>query len=69
MVYEILKTNQLFITIMYHEYTWNIFSRHSALYLIKLLKKHARIIKMDRKQLKIALSVLDAVRNRFSETN
>ena len=54
---------------MYHEYTRNIFSRHSALYLIKLLKKHARIIKMDRKQLKIALSVLDAVRNRFSETN
>ena len=27
------------------------------------------IIKMDRKRLKIALSVLDAVRNRFPETN
>ena len=28
-----------------------------------------RIIKMDKKRLKIALSVLDAVRNRFPETN
>ena len=33
------------------------------------IKKHACIIKMDRKRLKIALSVLDAVRNRFPETN
>ena len=30
---------------------------------------HARIIKMDKKRLKIALSLLDAVRNRFLETN
>ena len=28
-----------------------------------------RLIKMDKKRLKIALSVLDAVRNRFPETN
>ena len=34
-----------------------------------MIKKHACIIKMDKKQLKIALSVLDAVRNRFPETN
>ena len=46
---------------------WNIFSRHSALYLIT--KKHARIIKMDKKRLKIALSVLDVVRSRSPETN
>ena len=32
-------------------------------------RKHACIIKMDKKRLKIALSVLDAVRNRFPETN
>ena len=34
-------------------------------------KKHARVIKMDKKRLKIALSVLeiDAVRNRFPETS
>ena len=32
-------------------------------------KKHACIIKMDKKQLKITLSVLDAVRNKFPETN
>ena len=44
------------------------FLRHSALYLI-IKKKHACIIKMDKKRLKIALSVLDAVRNRFPETN
>ena len=31
-------------------------------------KKHACII-MDKKRLKIALSALDAVRNRFAETN
>ena len=30
---------------------------------------HARIIKMDKKRFKIALSVLDSVRNRFPETN
>ena len=32
-------------------------------------RKHACIIKMDKKRLKIALSILDAVRNRFPETN
>ena len=32
-------------------------------------KKHACIIRMDKNRLKIALSVLHAVRNRFSETN
>ena len=32
------------------------------------IKKHARVIKMDKKRLKIALSVLDAVRVRFPET-
>ena len=32
-------------------------------------KKYSCIIKMDRKRLKIALSVLNAVRNRFPETN
>ena len=42
--------------------------RHSAQYLI-IEKNHACIIKMDKKRLKIALSVLDAVRNRFPETN
>ena len=34
-----------------------------------IIKKHACIIKMDKKRLKIALSVLNAVRNRFPETN
>ena len=43
------------------------FLRHSALYLT--IKKHACIIKMDKKRLRIALSVLYAVRNRFLETN
>ena len=33
------------------------------------MKKNARIIKMDKNQLKSALSVLDTVRNRFPETN
>ena len=46
---------------------FKIFLRHSALSF--KIKKHACIIKMDRKRLKITLSVLDAVRNRFSETN
>ena len=32
-------------------------------------KKNTRISKWTKKRLKIALSVLDAVRNRFSETN
>ena len=34
-----------------------------------MIKKNACIIKTDKKRLKIALSVLDAVRNRFPETN
>ena len=42
------------------------FSRHSAPYL--KIKEHRRVIKMDKKRLKIALSVLDAVRGRFPET-
>ena len=50
-----------------YETVWNIFSTHSALYL--KIKNHARVIKMDKKQLKIALSVLDAVRSRFPETD
>ena len=44
-----------------------VLARHSALYYNK--KKHACVIKMDKKRLKIALSVLNAVRNRFPETN
>ena len=50
-----------------HKIVRHIFSKHSALYFI--IKKNTRIITMDRKRLKIALSVLDAVRNRFPETN
>ena len=42
------------------------FSRHSAPYL--KIKEHRRVIKMDKKRLKIVLSVLDAVRGRFPET-
>ena len=34
-----------------------------------IIKKNTRVIKMDKKRLKIALSVLNAVRNRFPETN
>ena len=34
-----------------------------------IIKKHACIIKLAKKRLQIALSVLDAVRNRFPETN
>ena len=34
-----------------------------------IIKKHACIIKLDKKRLKIALSVLVAVRNRSLETN
>ena len=44
------------------------FLRHSALYSI-IKKKHECITKMDKKRLKIAWSVLDALRNRFPETN
>ena len=36
-------------------------------YLLKL--KNARVINMDKKRLRVALSVLDAVRSRFPETN
>ena len=43
------------------------FSRHSALYL--KIKEHARVIKMDKKRVKIVLAVLNAVRSTFSETN
>ena len=39
----------------------------SALYLN--IKKHARVINMDKKRLRVALSVIDAVRSRFAETN
>ena len=40
---------------------------HSALYLI--INENACIIKMDKKRLTIALTVLNAVRSTFSETN
>ena len=43
------------------------FSRHSALYL--KIKEHARVIKMDKKRVKIVLAVLNAVRSTFPETN
>ena len=43
------------------------FSRHSALYL--KIKEHARIIKTDKKRVKIVFAVLNAVRSTFSETN
>ena len=36
-------------------------------YLLKL--KNARVIKKKKKRLRVALSVLDAVRSRFPETN
>ena len=39
----------------------------SALYL--KIKKHARVINMDKKRLRVALSVLDAVRSTFPEIN
>ena len=42
------------------------FLRHSALK--QKIKEHARVIKMDKKRFKIALAVLDAVRNKFPET-
>ena len=35
---------------------------------VKKNKEHACIIKIDKKRLKIVLAVLDAVRNRFPET-
>ena len=43
------------------------FSRHSALYL--KIKEHVRVIKMDKKRVKIVLAVLNAVRSTFPETN
>ena len=43
------------------------FSRHGALYL--KIKEHARVIKMDKKRVKIVLAALNAVRNTFPETN
>ena len=36
---------------------------------VKKIKEHARVIKMDKKRLKIALAVLDAVRSTFPKTN
>ena len=32
------------------------------------IKEHARVIKMDKRRLKISLAVLDAVKSRFLET-
>ena len=43
------------------------FSRHNELYL--KIKEHARVIKMDKKQVKIVLAVLNAVRSTSPETN
>ena len=43
------------------------FSRHSALYL--KIKEHVRVIKTDKKRVKIVFAVLNAVRSTFSETN
>ena len=43
------------------------FLGRSALYL--KIAKHARVIKMNKKQLRVALSVLNAVRSTFPETN
>ena len=43
------------------------FSRYSALYL--KIKERARVIKMDKKRVKIVLAVLNAVRSTFPETN
>ena len=42
------------------------FLRHSTLK--QKIKEHARVIKMDKKRFKIALAVLDAVINKFPET-
>ena len=45
---------------------WDTF-QDSALYL--KIKEHTRVIKMDKKQLKLASAVLNAVRSTFPETN
>ena len=42
------------------------FLGRSALYL--KIAKHARVIKINKKQLRVALSVLNAVRSTFPET-
>ena len=42
-------------------------SRHSALYL--KVREQARVIKMDKKRVKIVLAVLNAVRSTFPEKN
>ena len=34
----------------------------------KKVKEHMRVVKMDKKRLKIALAVFDAVKKRFPET-
>ena len=45
---------------------WDTF-QDSALYL--KIKEHARVIKMDKKRVKIVLAVLNAVRSTSPETN
>ena len=42
------------------------FLKHIALK--QKIKEHARVVEMDKKRLKIALAVLDAVKSRFPET-
>ena len=43
------------------------FPRYSALYL--KIKERARVIKMDKKRVKIVLAVLNSVRSTFPKTN
>ena len=64
---EILKTNHRFTTIMHHEWVWSSLKLFSRQRTISKKKKNTRVIKMDQKPT-IALSVLDAVRGRFPET-
>ena len=45
-----------------------VFSRASKAHKIKI-KEHTRVVKMNKKQLKIALAVLDTGKSRFPETN
>ena len=45
-----------------------VFSRASSAHQVKT-KEHTRVVKMDKKWLKIALAVLDPVRSTFPETN
>ena len=46
---------------MHHE--WVYFLKHSALKL--KIKEHESVVKMDKKRLKVALAVLNAVRSTF----